>query len=180
MATWDPPPSVSTITTITSAWGNMVRAALFVLRGTPEARCVAYHNTTQAITAGNTTALAMNAEDVDTASMHDLVTNNSRITIPSGGDGFYVIHGISSLVNNNNGTGSLHLRKNGSTIRTDSHQTSDTDFEDQSLQVFAGLALVGGDYLELFGQAATNTFTFGSATRALATTLTVIGPLPPS
>lgn len=43
-----------------------------------------YHNTTQAISSGVTLTVAFNSEIADTNSFHDTVTNNSRLTVPSG------------------------------------------------------------------------------------------------
>lgn len=45
---------------------------------------------TQAVTAGNHTAITFDGETFDTASMHDNSTNPSRITIPSGQGGYYL------------------------------------------------------------------------------------------
>lgn len=47
--------------------------------------CRVYHDTTQSIPDNTPTTVAFNSERYDTASMHDTVTVNSRITIPVGG-----------------------------------------------------------------------------------------------
>lgn len=47
--------------------------------------CRVYHSVNQSITHGALTTLAFNSERYDTASLHDTVTNNSRITIPVAG-----------------------------------------------------------------------------------------------
>lgn len=51
----------------------------------------AYHNTTQ--TAVSAQILALNSEEYDTDGFHDNSTNNSRLTIPSGMDGYYLVIG---------------------------------------------------------------------------------------
>lgn len=153
-------------------WLNLVKEWIDSLRVHPTNRCYAYHNTTQSVTAGNTDVLNLNSEVYDSASMHNTVTNNNRITVPTAG--LYRIHGRSAVSNNNNGTATLTLRKNGSALTpnvADSFQTSAGDFEDQWLQVTADLELAANDYVELAGSAATNTFVFQS------TQLTVIGPV---
>lgn len=47
--------------------------------------CRAYHNAAQSIPNNADTTVAFNSERFDTATMHDTVTNNSRITIPIAG-----------------------------------------------------------------------------------------------
>ncbi len=163
-----------------SFWNTDVRDNLNTLRATPQNRCVAYHNTTQNVTSGSTDALNLNSEDVDTATMHDLVTNNNRITIPAGGGGTYLVHGQSFASASGNVTAQLHLRVGGTTVRSDYQETTGSDLDDRVLQVSALLTLSAGNYLDLAGQSASNTTTFGSATAALATRLEVIGPLPPT
>jgi hypothetical protein len=159
-----------------------VRDNASALRATPANRCVAYHNTTQNVSAGNTDALNLNSEDVDTATMHDLVTNNNRVTIPAGGGGTYLVSGSSFVSNSNNGTCELQIRVNGTAVRRSSATTeSGSDFGERTVVLpLTQLVLAAGDYVELAGSATSNTFTFGSATAALATRLEVIGPLPPT
>ena len=134
--------------------------------------CLAYHNTTQNVSAGNTDALNLNSELYDTASLHDNSTLNTRITIGSAGK--YFVHGRSSVSSNNNGTAALHLYKNGSALTpnvTHPFTTAASDWEDQTLQVTTVLTLAVADYVELRGQAVSNTFTFGTSQ------LMVHGPL---
>ena len=51
----------------------------------------AYHNADQTITNTTNTTVAFNSEEYDTHSFHDLSTNNSRMTIPSGMGGKYIL-----------------------------------------------------------------------------------------
>jgi hypothetical protein len=51
--------------------------------------CRVYHNANQSIAATTETTLAFNSERFDTAALHDTVTNNGRITIPTAG--LYVV-----------------------------------------------------------------------------------------
>ncbi len=178
---WTTPSTAVAGTVLTAGfWNTDVRDNLSALRVTPANRCDAYHNTTQNVTSGSTDALSLNSESVDTASMHDLVTNNNRITIPAGGGGTYLVHGQSFVSSSNNGTVQLHLRVNGTTVRSDYQEVIGSDMADRVMQVSVHVVLAAGDYVDLAGQAASNTFTFGSATAAVATRLEVIGPLPPS
>lgn len=57
------------------------------------AGCRAYHQSAQSINDVTETVLDLDAERYDTDAYHSTVTNNSRITIPSGKAGRYVITG---------------------------------------------------------------------------------------
>jgi len=81
------PATVVTGTTITSAWGNSVKAGMDYQANPPA--CRAYHNTTQTVANVTPTPLALNSERFDTDTMHDTVTNNSRITFNTAG--LYVV-----------------------------------------------------------------------------------------
>lgn len=174
---WSAPMTAVAGAVYTAAQFNTyTRDNLNALRGTPENRCSAYHSTTQSITAGTGgAALNLDSEEYDTAAMHDPVTNNSRITIPSGGAGAYLVIGETTR---DGATGSVELsiRKNGTNVRTITHATPAA-----TVQVKAVLnGLVATDYLELHANPVSNTTVFGNAAAAKATRLTVIGPLPPA
>lgn len=78
------PATVVTATTITTAWGNSVKAATDYLANPPA--CRVRHSTTQSLTDNVDTVIAFNAERFKTiAGMHSTVTNNSRITITDAG-----------------------------------------------------------------------------------------------
>lgn len=76
--------------------------------------CKVYNNANQSIANNAATVLAFNSEFYDTDTMHDPVTNNSRITIKTAGK-----YRVSANVNwNSNVTGrrALELKVNGTTI----------------------------------------------------------------
>lgn len=78
------PATVVTGTTITSAWGNSVKAGEDYLANPPATRV--FHNTTQATVSGTELSIAFNSEAFKTvAGMHSNVTNNSRITLTDAG-----------------------------------------------------------------------------------------------
>lgn len=82
------PATVVTATTITTAWGNSVKAATDFLANPPA--CRVYNNVNQSIPVGGSgTFLAFNTERFDTNTMHDTVTNNGRITFNTAG--LYVV-----------------------------------------------------------------------------------------
>ena len=117
---WTTPVAPVAATLITASWGTTsVVNNLLALRATPDKLCGAYKQAQQTVSS-TTAALTLTSEDYDTATMHDNSTNPARITIPSGGDGRYIVHGWSYI--HTTITASqwwLHLQKNAVTIRSD-------------------------------------------------------------
>jgi hypothetical protein len=137
-------------------------------------RCVAFNSATQTVVAGNTDVLTLDSEVIDVGAMHDTVTNNNRITIPTGGDGLYWCAGL-SLAAYGTGVYHLHLRKGGSTqVQTTIDNSGGSALTTQTMHVFGLLSLAAAEYVELAGQAVTANCTFGSATAARATRLAVV------
>lgn len=83
------PASVSTATTITSSWGNSVKAAVDFLANPPA--CRVYNNANQSIPDSTVTPLTFNTERYDTDTMHSTAALTSRITIKTAG--LYLITG---------------------------------------------------------------------------------------
>lgn len=78
--------------------------------GGPAAR--AYHNANQSIPNGVVTSLAFNSERFDTDNIHDLITNNSRLTCRTAGK--YLIVGNCAFEFNSTGARLVEITKNGS------------------------------------------------------------------
>jgi hypothetical protein len=70
----------------------------------------------QTIATSSATAITFNSESIDSNGYHDNVTNNSRITIPSGKAGKYWVSTQLSYAPNTTGYRSINIRKNGTTI----------------------------------------------------------------
>jgi hypothetical protein len=72
-----------------------------------------------AVSTTTAVALALNAgsEVYDTGAMHSTISNTSRITIPSGAGGVYLVTGGISFDANATGTREIRILKNGSTIK---------------------------------------------------------------
>ena len=152
-----------------------LRDNLLALRAEPSKRCDAYDASTQVVTSGNTDDLALDSEDADSATMHDTSTNNERVTIPSGGDGWYLCIGSSLTAGGSNIKAVLHLQKNGTTqVQSRNSDNMGTN----TLTVAQLISCVATDYISLAGQAIDGTVTWGSATAAEATRLIAIGPWP--
>src|SRR5439155_11491480 len=56
-------------------------------------RCSAYHSTTASIGTGAWTVLSLDSEDWDLGAFHSTSFNTSRLTVPVGGAGSYLIRG---------------------------------------------------------------------------------------
>lgn len=148
-------------------------AALTALVVTGLPRCIAYHNTTQSVASGSFAMLNLNSEDQDTATMHDLVTNNTRITIPASQGGTYFVRGSSRIAGYSGGTQvSLAIFKNASQIGGETHANVSPAAQD--LSTTKVLALAAGDFIELGGfQDSGGAVLFGAAGRNISTELTV-------
>lgn len=77
------PGSVTSGGIATASWGNAVVADLAFFANPPW--CAVNHSAAQSIPHNVDTVVAFNAERWDTDTMHDPVTNNSRITIKTAG-----------------------------------------------------------------------------------------------
>lgn len=103
----------------------------------------AYHNTTQTVGAA-ITALNLNSEDFDTASYHDTVTNNTRMTVPT--TGYYRVTGHAQFAMN--ATCILGLRIDGTTTVRGSAVAGDGASE--KYQTTAIVFMTSGHYIELW------------------------------
>jgi hypothetical protein len=105
------------------------------------------HSTTQSLTSGVDTALAMNSEAADSASMHDTATNNSRVTIPSGESGWYLITISIEFAANPTGQRKLSARFDGATeLGYDAKDASASGVTRLAVSVL--VALNAGQYVE--------------------------------
>ncbi len=130
-------------------------------------RCQVFHNTTQSLTSGVDTALLFNSEDHDTGGMHDTGANTSKITIPTGGDGLYLLNGAATLANAVNAF-HLYWRKNGTTaISCNSCGAQVAGGASQGVSNSCLVVLAAADYVELMAlQDSGGAVNAGSATRS--------------
>ena len=101
-------------------------------------------------TGGSGTALCLATEDFDSAAMHDLVTNNSRVTCKRAGR--YFIFGDAWFTGNSGGTyRTLYLRKNATNFpATDTKAPIGTTFSGCTAGCYIELAL--NDYIQLVAE----------------------------
>lgn len=129
----------------------------------PRAR--AFNNATQSINDSTVTVVTLNSEDFDVGTCHDTGSNTSRLTIPTGGDGLYLIIAKAVFAANATGQRNLRILKNGSAIGTQTVATPAAGFSINLVNsiVDAGAA---GDYYEMaVFQNSTGALNVGSATR---------------
>ena len=112
------------------------------------AGCSLSKSAAQSISNATWTAISWNLENYDTDAFHDNSTNNTRITIPAGKGGKYLI--ASNLYNPSNSTGSrlIKIQKNGADIAYGDWQRANSGHSTSTIfsQV---LALAVADYIEV-------------------------------
>lgn len=153
-----------------NAWTGVQTAA-----NQPRALVLNSTSTQSVANANAVVPLAMASETFDTATMHDNATANTKITIPTGGGGIYLIIGRVWWPNNTTGTQrEIHILRNGATL---------TRFRRPSPLFTAGqtweIAWIGSasaaDYFELAASHdATTSLTLGVADGTLNNSLGVV------
>lgn len=139
---------------IPTAWGDAVNDAASWLSGSaanPKPSCRVYKSSAQSITTGTNTAITFDSERFDNGGMHSTSVNTSRITIPTGGGGIYLIGGAISWAANATGVRYVSVYLNGTTHLGISEDTSVTA-TDHYMTVSTLYALSAGDYVELVVQ----------------------------
>jgi hypothetical protein len=130
--------------------------------------CRAYATSDQTMNNGANVMFNLDSENYDTNGFHSTTTNNSRITIPSGKAGYYLITGVATYQGGSAGQGQrdLYVQLNGTTglVNVVSQRVSNLNFLGMSLSDVQYLAV--GDYIELGGYqdsgTSASTFTQGS------------------
>jgi hypothetical protein len=95
------------------------------------------------------TAVAFSVEKYDTDNFHSTSTNTSRITIPSGKAGKYLITGKLNFNSNATGYRQIAIYKNGSSLSYNAFAVVNGNVTGVTIVSLDSLA--EGDYLELFG-----------------------------
>jgi hypothetical protein len=83
--------------------------------GAPFAGALVSHSANQSITSASFTTLGFNGEVFDTDAFHDNATNNSRLTVPTGKDGYYLVGFDGWFDTNASDVRFVRLLKNGTT-----------------------------------------------------------------
>lgn len=133
----------------------------------------AYHSTTQSIPNNTMTAASLDSEDYDSDTIHDLVTNNSRFTVPAGKGGKWRFGSHVMFPANTTGVRVLQLRKNGTDTVRGSRLSEEGDTGTTHSLGHGGIdvELAAGDYIELMVfQNSGGALDIGAADNELATT----------
>jgi hypothetical protein len=104
----------------------------------------------QSIANATFTAATWNSEDYDTDAYHDNSTNNTRITIPSGKSGYFLLSGTLNFDANATGNRGCELRKNGSGVNYVYFLAPTTAANEPAIPFSFVVAASATDYLELF------------------------------
>lgn len=112
----------------------------------PSAR--AYHSTNQSINNTVGTALALNSERFDTDTIHDTVTNNSRLTCKTAGK--YLIFGHVEWAANVTNNRQVSILVNGATNIAISAQPANVNALTTRQSISSIYSLAVNDYVELF------------------------------
>lgn len=105
----------------------------------------AYLSSAQNVNTGSGLMIPLQTETQDTSGFHDTVTNNTRMTIPTGGDGIYIVSGQVTITAGVTGNKQAIICKNGAT----SGPTSAVPGAVSRTVITTIMPLVAGDYLEL-------------------------------
>jgi hypothetical protein len=101
-------------------------------------------------------AIPFQAEDFDTNTFHDNVTNNTRLTVPAGKGGKYLITGHIASSTASTSALSAYIARNGtSKALANGGGHSGTN----GVCISTVLTLVPGDYVELFAAVSSSTMT---------------------
>lgn len=155
---------------------NWTINAQHVLSSATQFRAIAFHSTTQSLSTATLTILNLDSEDVDVGTLHDLVTNNSRVIVPTGGAGFWCMYGHVNFANNTTGLREVYLRKNGTTdLETVIATPIASGGAALDVPITRCAVLADADYIELRArQDSGGNLNAGSATRANANALTLV------
>jgi hypothetical protein len=115
------------------------------------AGCSLKNSANQTISNATYTAFPFDGEDFDTDGYHDNATNNSRITIPAGKGGKYIVSGRVTWQSNATDQRRIQIRLNGSATAVDLFTTgTSVAGEPFTMQTTRYLSLVATDYIEMF------------------------------
>ena len=132
----------STVSPTGLKWATPASGSTFV-------GCSVYKVTTDQTLSNDTdTVITFNAEEFDTNAFHDNSTNNSRITIPAGKGGKYLIISTISFAANSTGIRSIYFKLNNTTniiLSTQYATTSSSTYRGTASGIYD---LTAGDYIE--------------------------------
>ena len=143
------PAAVTTLTTITKTWSDAIRDSL-LWTATDAPHCRVYNSGSFSLTTGVAGAITFDSERVDVGGCHSTSSNTSRLTVPSGGGGFYLIGGHVAIAASSAGTyRTLGIRLNGATFIAYQTLAPLSASVDVRGSIQTAYQLAAGDYVEL-------------------------------
>lgn len=116
-------------------------------------KCRVYRDTDVGIANNAWTGVPFVTEDFDPDVMHDNASNTTRITIPTGGAGYYIATGQIRFAANGTGSRGIRFLKNGATssaLGGGQFDPSANASIDHGINISSGIVkLSAGDYLEM-------------------------------
>ena len=135
---------VLTVTAGAPAWATPASASTFV-------GAELYKTATQSIAHSTSVFMTWENEYLDTNAFHSTSTNTSRITIPTGKAGVYLVFANIVWASNATGQRSVHIWKNGAALFSSDiaveNNPNTTGSQAQNLMLFANCSVA--DYLEV-------------------------------
>jgi hypothetical protein len=120
-----------------------------VLTAAAQPRAHVQNNGAQSVPTGTVTALTFDTETTDVGAMYASGTP-TRLTIPAGGDGLYLVHAWTNFVANATGYRQVLLKKNGVTFQTAASAPVSSAAVATQLHAHLLVSAVAGDYFEVF------------------------------
>jgi hypothetical protein len=112
-------------------------------------RCRVTNSANISINNTTATALTFNTETNDSGGMHSTTSNTSRVTVPSGGDGWYVITGNVEFAANATGQRAIAILLNGTSNIATERAVAASAAANTQLSIATQYPLAAGDYIEL-------------------------------
>ncbi len=113
--------------------------------------CLVYHSTTQSVANTTWTSLTFDSETEDTDAFHSTGTNPTRLTIPSGLGGLYLLVASFNFASNATGMRLARFLKNGTTQVPAVDYRPAISGDGTFLTISTLTRLAAGDYVELQG-----------------------------
>lgn len=114
--------------------------------------CALSRSADQTITTGTNTAMTFDTEIFDTDSYHSTSVNTSRITIPAGKAGKFLLLGYTQYAGNTTGYRQTQFKKNGSAIAQNLSSYTLSGALSTNIEISLVVDLAVADYVELFVQ----------------------------
>lgn len=143
-------PNLAHLDVITEAWVDAIAGA-----GNHQTNRLACHLTRsvgQTTTSGVATAVLFDLESFDAGGLHSTSVNTSRITVPAGGGGLWLVNYTLTFASNGVGARAVYMARNGNT----SHRHGLSSASMAGAGDFSGsgttlLRLASTDFVELVG-----------------------------